>query len=375
MSWRRWVVTAAVLAGGVSWGPDQACRAAEVPSAPGSQRTVPVPSSGIQLMSMLEPPQLDHMSSGQVVSRIRATVNGVPILDEEVREAIYPLLAETLALPEPERLARQKEIYERELQRLIEREVVLQDANALLKKRPQLLEKMKQAAGKEFEKQIRSMKKRNNIQTDEELKAILRMQGLTLESARRQAERNFIAMEYLRSRIFPAVDRISPEDIIEFYEKNPGEFEVPDAVHWQDIFIDAGRYPTREAARQVAQEIAVKARAGQDFVELANRYDNGDSSYRNGEGVGQRRGEIKPIEAEGLLFQMRDGEVGVVEIGSGYHVIRLVKRQYAGRLPLDEKVQAAIRNKLTNQIWEREYKRILSELKRKAAIEISAAAP
>src|SRR5262249_14986484 len=85
---------------------------------------------------------------GQVAARIRATVNGVAILDDEVREAIYPLLLETQSLPEPERSLKQKEIFDREMQQLIEREIILQDAFALLGRKPHFLDKLKLAAAK-----------------------------------------------------------------------------------------------------------------------------------------------------------------------------------------------------------------------------------
>jgi peptidyl-prolyl cis-trans isomerase SurA len=380
MSWRRIVVSAAVVAGTAGCGLERSSLAGEKAAAgtaavPRLQKPDAEPNNNIKLMSMLEPSSPGGTADGQVVSRIRASVNGVAILDSEVREAIYPMLMEVQSLPEPERFAKQEEIYERELQRLIEREVILQDANALLKKRQQVLEKMKQAAGKEFEKQIRAMKKRGNLKSDDELKVALRMQGLTLEGVKRQIERQFIAMEYLRSRIFPAIERISPEEIVEYYEQHPAEFEVPDGVQWQDIFIDVGRFPSRDVAKLFADDVAAKAKAGQDFAELATKYDNGDSRYRGGEGVGQRRGEIKPAEAEPLLFGMKDGDVTVIEMGSGFHVIRLAKRQHAGRTPMDEKAQTLIRGRLTNIIWEREYKRIVNDLKGRAAIAVSNAAP
>jgi parvulin-like peptidyl-prolyl isomerase len=312
-------------------------------------------------------------NTGEVAARIRATVNGTPILDEEVREAIYPHLMMTQNLPEPARSARRKEAFEKEMQQLIERELILQDMYAKLKGRDQVLQKLKEAAGKEFDKKMKETRKAAKIKTDEEMKAFFRMQGLSLEGVRRQVERNFMAMEYMRNRIVPAIDRIGHEQIREYYEGHPEEFQVADGVTWQDIFLDAGKYPNREAARKLALELIDKAQKGQDFRQLVTQYDQGNSSYLNGEGYGHRRGEIKPPEAEPPLFKMREGEMNLVELTNGFHVVRLVKREHAGLKPFDDKTQTAIRNKLQNQAWEREYQRVLRELKRKASvIEVSA---
>lgn len=310
-------------------------------------------------------------SNGEVAARIRAIVNGEAILDEEVRETIYPQLLATQNLPEPERSTRRKELFENGLQSLIEREVILQDMFARLKERKQVLEKLKEAAGKEFDKKMKETRTAMKIKTDEEMKAFLRMQGVSLQGVRRQIERRFMAMEYMRNRIIGAIDRIGHEQIREYYERHPEQFQVADSVTWQDIFLDASRYPSREAARQLAGQLISRARAGEDFRQLVTQYDQGNSSYLNGEGYGHRRGEIRPPEAEPLLFKMRDGELELLELTNGFHVIHLVKRQYAGLKPFDEKTITEIRNKLQNEAWEREYKRILKDLKAKATIEIA----
>jgi parvulin-like peptidyl-prolyl isomerase len=313
-------------------------------------------------------------SNGEIAALIRATVNGRAILDEEVREAVYPFLLQTQSLPEPERTARRKEIFEKELQQLIEREVILQDMFERLKDKKQALEKLKEVAGKEFDKKMRETRKTMKIKTDEEMKAFLRMQGLSMEGVRRQIERTFMAMEYMRNRIFPAIERIGHEQIREYYEGHPEEFQVADSVAWQDIFLDAGKYPSREAARQLAVQLIAQARAGADFRQLVTKYDQGNSSYLNGEGYGHRRGEIKPSEAEPILFSLKDGDLGMVELTNGFHIVRLVKREQAGLKPFDDKTQTAIRNKLQSQVWEREYQRIVRDLTKRASIDISARA-
>jgi peptidyl-prolyl cis-trans isomerase SurA len=309
--------------------------------------------------------------------RIRATVNGVAILDDEVREAVYPLLVEASKLPTADRAAKQREILEGELRHLIEREVVLQDAFAKLKERPVVLEKFKEAAGKEFDKKIRDMRSRYKIKTDEEFKAWLQMQGVTVDGVRRKMEREFMAQEYMRSRVADALERVSHQQIEEYYKQHPEEFQIQDSVVWNDIFIDAAKFPNRDAARQLAESIIAKARAGEDFLKLVNQFDNGDSSYRNGEGYGHRRGEIKPPEAEAILFKMeQSGEIGpLIELAYGFHVIRLVQREYAGLRPFDAKTQLAVLNKLKYEAFERESKKVLAELKRKATIEVSSSTP
>ena len=308
-----------------------------------------------------------------VAVRVCAQVNGIAILDNEVKEACYPQLLATQSLSEPERSARRADIIKQQLLQIIEREVILQDLYQRLGKQKRVLEKLEEAADKEFDKRFKTIKERNaNIKTDEDLKKAFASMGLSIEGFRRQIKREFMAREYMRNLIFPAVDSgIGLPQIREYYLQHLDEFRQDDRVEWQDIFIDLSKYASRDEAKKAAQSVANLARTGQDFIRLAAQYDKDNSGFGKAEGLGQRRGEIRPIECESYLFQMRPGEVGpVVELPTGFHVFRLVKRDVAGQTPLNDKTQEEIRRKLQVQVAEREWKYLVTDLKKKAKIEI-----
>lgn len=313
--------------------------------------------------------------NGQTV-RVMAEVNGVAILEDEVRDGSLPLL---MQLQEPERSARRQEVTEIVLQELIDRELLLHDVNAKLKKNnPKYLEKLKEEARKQFDKHLRTIKSNfikagAEIKNEDDLKKLLLTQGITLDAYRRSYERKFMSTEYLRARVFPQIQgAIGRQQIVEYYEAHASEFEAFDSVNWQDVFIDASRFKNREEAGCFAAKIAAEAREGADFIKLVKQYDQGDSSYRDGEGVGHRHGEIRPAELEPMLFEMKEGDIGpVFEVRNGFHVIRLAKREHAGRKPLDAKIQAEIRTKLLNEMAFREQKRVMAELRRKASIRLA----
>jgi parvulin-like peptidyl-prolyl isomerase len=205
--------------------------------------------------------------------------------------------------------------------------------------------------------------------SQDELRAVMQNQGLSLDMVRRQWERNFMAMEYLRSRIKPYVDEISPKQVLDYYTKHPEEFQRADSVQWQDLFVAAEKHSSREEAHRYAETLAERVRQGEDFAKLAQDKDDGYSGVRKGEGIGAKRGEIKPPEVETTLFQLHDGELSVVEMETGFHVVRLVKREHAGLAPFDEKTQKQIKEKLTNEVAQLEMKRIVNKLKHEAVIE------
>jgi peptidyl-prolyl cis-trans isomerase SurA len=309
----------------------------------------------------------------QVAARIRASVNGTPILENELQEAAAQYAGELLSAPEAQRGELYQKIADRELQRLIERELVLEEAFAKLKqaKLDKELQKLKDAAGQEADKRLREIKQTLKVGTDEEFKAVLQNQGLTVEGIRRQVERNFMMMEYVRNVVFPIVNRISLQQVREYYDGHAAEFSVDDRVRWQDIFIDASRFPDAAAARRFAEQVLARARAGEDFAKLSQEFDHGDSRLRNGDGLGTKRGEIKPAEVEPLIWNVRPGEVGpLIDMGFGFHIVKVVTRDYAGRRPFDAACQTDVRRKLQNLLADREYKRIVDDLKKKATIQV-----
>ena len=310
---------------------------------------------------------------GQIALKIRASVNGIPILEDEVREALAPYVGELMQAPESQRAAVLRKISERELNRLIERELILEEAFVKLKaiNRPQVIEQLKTEAAKEGDKRIREIKNALKIESDEQFKAILIQQGLSVNGLRRAAERSFMMMEYVRNLIYPTVQRIGLQQIRDYYEKHGDEFRSEDTVTWQGMFIDSSKHANPAAARQHAEGVLARVRKGEDFAKLAQEFDDGDSKLRGGAGLGTKRGEILPNQAEPLVWSLKADEASLLDMGFGFHLVKIVTREVAGQKPFDVPCQAEIKKKLQNIVAEREYKRLVDDLKRRATITIN----
>ncbi len=352
------------------------------PSAPTVARSQkaepPAPDPAVPKANYLDqlPEQPADATIGEIAVRIKATVNGVPIFDEEVQANAYQFLLATNGMAEPERTRKRREIIKETTDALIEREILIQDAMARLKKAgPQVMAKLQEGADKEFDRRwVTSMKKGAQIKSDDELKELLRRQGLSFDMIRRQWTRQFIASEYLRQRVLSVLDKVGREQLMDYYEGHPEDFKQDDAVEWLDLFVSAtaGKYPSREAARQMAEQIVARGKQNEDFAALVKQFDEGDSSFRNGAGIGKKRGEIQPVECEEHLFAMKAGDIGpIIESTNGFHVFKLMKREFAGKKPFDEEAQKDIRGKLRTAMYEIESKKIIEDLKRKAYIEYS----
>jgi parvulin-like peptidyl-prolyl isomerase len=328
---------------------------------------------GVEQASHIQAPPQNSLAAGRAGAsvKVRAWVNGKPIFHTEIIHAIMADVARFQQLPELERARQTAKIYQIALDQYIEREILYQEALAKLNAiNPKALKKLQEEAKKEFDKKVRQAKISSKM-SDEEFMTQLRRQGTTMEMWERLEERKFFAMVYLSNRVRPLMDKVGRAEIRDYYDKHLDEFRRLDNVKWQDLFIAVGpKHPTLPDARNFAGELAGRLIMGEDVAQLLPLTD-GDSRYRNGEGCGQRKGEIQPPELEKYLFEMKDGEIGpLVELSTGVHIIRLVQREYAGQIPFTPEIQKAIRSKLRSEIGERESKRVLHELKNRTVIEI-----
>jgi parvulin-like peptidyl-prolyl isomerase len=302
-------------------------------------------------------------SRGTVRISIRAWVNGQPIFEEELRQAAGGAMNGLLKLPEPQRSEESMKLMNAVMDRIIDQEVLYQDAVKRLKQAsPNSLDKLTEFVDFEFNKTLKKMRDAGVSERE-----ITEVEPI----ARRMMRRELIATEYARTLIKPMVERVGLDEIRDYYEAHKNEFLTVDRIEWQDIFIRLNaNLLTAESAKHFGEDLINRCRTPDDFNQLMV-YNEGPTKNSGGEGVGNLRGQIQPPELEAALFKLRQGEIGpVIPLATGVHLIRVTKREYAGQKPLDYGVQKAVRKKLENERADREYTRMVRELRARATIRL-----
>ncbi|MCE9531670.1 MAG: peptidyl-prolyl cis-trans isomerase [Planctomycetes bacterium] len=309
---------------------------------------------------------------GEAQVRIVATIGTTPIYEREVYEAIYQRLPELMSQAPHEQAAKKKEMFNEELRRIIERELILDELFSMLnqKKQSSALTQLKEAANKDADARFSEIRKRAGLPNDDQVKLFFQSQGLTMTGVRRHFERAFMMSAFLGERLKPKIASIGLIDIKDYYEQHPEDFKTDDKVKWQDLFIRFDRFRSPEDAKKYIDWLYSRAKRGDDFVKLVEQFDMGDSKLRGSFGFGEERGKIFPPELEAPVFATKAGEVTIVPFETGYHLIRVAERTYAGTKPFDEQVQNEIRRKLQGVISEREYRKVVDTLWRKSQPQI-----
>jgi peptidyl-prolyl cis-trans isomerase SurA len=305
------------------------------------------------------------------------------VMDEEVWEAVRQRVEDYAPKVEgrdgkPQYIedpVKKKAVYAEELRKAIERELVLDEMYLKLKaaKKAQVIDEIKEFASKAADKRVRDIKKMYKVDSEDTFNMILLSKGLTAPVIHRQIERQIMADEYIRSILREKNHGVSLGDIRDYYERHPDEFRTEDHVKWLDIFILYNKFATKRAAYDWALALRTRAAGGEDFATLSKTYDHGWSGRADGRGLGTKRGEIQPAELEPAVWSLAAGQVsGLIETPTGYHVIKVVERDYAVVKPFDDKVQTHCRRKLMLELQDVEYKRLVEKLWRAGVVKVTA---
>lgn len=155
--------------------------------------------------------------------------------------------------------------------------------------------------------------------------------------------------------------QLEPDEAQRAYEGRRSQFQVPEARQASHILIavdpSAGA-EARQKAKAQADEIHKQlVDKPERFAELAKKYSNDPGSAAMGGDLGLiSRGAMKDVpEFEAALFKLKEGEISApVESKHGYHIIRLTKLQPAQGKSF-EQVRGEIEQELKKQRAQRRF--------------------
>ncbi len=247
----------------------------------------------------------------------------------------------------------------------------------------------RQYRGRELENKIQSMKldlldkliedclilqeaKNSNIQIDpnrikariEEIKRhsgsemefqdALRKQGLVEADIEARIKEQALMYSIIEEKVKSKVV-IDPQEVTDFYQKNPQEFILPEEREFESIAV---------SSEQLAKEVVEHLRADRSLQDLSQKYSLKVSRFSSRKG-----GELKK-EIENAVFRLRLSAISEpIKIGDTCYIFKLVKINPARQQNLSEAGEV-IRGFLFEQKFQEELTRWLDALKKKSYIKI-----
>jgi peptidyl-prolyl cis-trans isomerase C len=174
---------------------------------------------------------------------------------------------------------------------------------------------------------------------------------------------------------------INDADVRKYYDEHPDAYKEPEKATVQHILFATRKIPSgeplpqeqRNAKKIAAERAAGRARGGEDFSKLvAELSDDPESKPKNGELIVPKGQAIVPPQFEAAAFSLEPGKISdPVATVFGYHVIKLLAKTPAGRIPL-EKVEERIRRGLQREAVQKKLPEFIADLKKEAGVEILA---
>ena len=266
---------------------------------------------------------------GEMLDRVAAVVNdGVVLsseLDEQVAEITTRISGQGMEMP-PAAVLRQQV-----LDRLVLQEIQMQRA---------------QRAGirindEALNSALADVAQRNGIPLAD-LPKVLASQGVDY-SAYRESVRREMTTQVLRQRDVLQRINVSPREIEQFIAKDKNRPSEANEYNLSHILIAVPQDPStqqlEEAARR-AEDVSRRARAGEDFAQLAIANSNSQTALEGG-ALGWRRGPEIPTVLADLVVPLKAGETSEpLRTPSGYHIVRLNELRGEAAQGLVEQTQA-----------------------------------
>ncbi len=149
------------------------------------------------------------------------------------------------------------------------------------------------------------------------------------EKIRREMMINTIKSSYARSNV-----TISDQEVDDYLKRTAGQNENRE-YHLAHILIalpDGASSEQVSKARQLAEDLVRRARAGEDFAELARRHSASGTALQGGD-LGWRKHAEVPSLFSDLVPGMQPGQVSdPIRAAGGFHIVKLVDRRDADQV-------------------------------------------
>lgn len=269
------------------------------------------------------------------VDRYVARVNDRVITASDVLAIVQPLqmdLQKTLSGKELEEKV--TDLYNRTLDRLIERALILEEFEKSEHGLPTPV----------VEDRIQEIIRTQFGNNEAAFLTALKSEGRTLEAFRTEMRDDMTVMS-LRREMVNQFSTVSPAAIQAEYQRRKDEYSKPEQVRIRMILAKLDDDHPEEAARSKLVSVLTQLKAGEDFAKCAREQTEGPKADEGGDLGWIPVSNLRPEFKQALDAMIPGDFSGILNLGDSLAIIKLEEHQEARTVPLRE-VQADIENEL-----------------------------
>jgi peptidyl-prolyl cis-trans isomerase C len=180
---------------------------------------------------------------------------------------------------------------------------------------------------------------RGQFPSEDAFTQMLAQRKLTIEQVKSDAKQDMAISKMIETEIASKI-AVKPEQVTDFYAKNPDQFREGDSVRASHILIAVPKGADAAAkaqARTKAEGILKDVKAGKDFAALAKEHSADPGSAAQGGDLGffQQGQMVGPFND--AAFGLAPGAISdLVETDFGFHIIKVAEKKPGRTIPLEE---------------------------------------
>jgi peptidyl-prolyl cis-trans isomerase SurA len=298
----------------------------------------------------------------ETVDRIVAVVNEDIITLYDVEQMMRPMIQNVRGQglsPDRERQAIAR-IREDVLNNLIDSKITEQEV-----KRYKIA-----VSDEEVDNYIRQFKERRAL-TDENLKAMLTQEGMSMDDYRRevrlQLQRTRLVNREVRSKVV-----ITQDEIKKYYDKNKQKYGGSAQYYLWNLFVKlppGSGSSGRNAARELLARADAELKSGRAFEDLARAHANGEQGMEGADLGWFRLDELAP-QLRDAVRDLRAGQHSpAVESEYGYQIVYIQRIEETAAKPLSQ-VESEIQDILFREYVDSRFTAWISELRKRSHIKV-----
>jgi peptidyl-prolyl cis-trans isomerase C len=213
---------------------------------------------------------------------------------------------------------------------------------------------------------------RAQFPSEEEFTKMLAERKMSLDQVKSDVRRDLTITKLIDAEIASKI-AVTPEQVNDFYAKNPDQFKQGESVRASHILISVPKGADAAAkaqARTKAETVLKDAKGGKDFAALAKEHSADPGSAANGGDLGffQQGQMVGPFND--AAFTLAPGTISdLVETEFGFHIIKVIEKKEGRTIPLEE-VKPQVEQYLERLNRQQQTDTFVNGLKAKGKIEI-----
>jgi hypothetical protein len=233
---------------------------------------------------------------------------------------------------------------------------------------PQRLPEVRKKLDEEFDaEKLERALERAKVNSPQELDAILRRFGSSLEKQRR----SHMEQKLGRAMLGKEIDynpEVTHEEMLAYYRAHAAEFDVVGQARWEQLTVRFENHPSKQAAWEKIAGMGNEVLRGAPLSAVAKRHSESPTAAEGGQYDWVTRGSLASTQLDAAIFTLPTGKLSpIIEDNRGFHIVRVLERTEDSRVDFVQ-AQEQIKEKLRKEKIQAQVMAYVENLKAKTRV-------